>query len=166
MLRHLIASELGTVHISRAGGPNFSEWNIKLAETYGDHLQFCYHLLFLFDIFVFQYDRDLYGVDTLTMFKPRMQAVLKDTRIGSFSAYSGRLDGTRPYFQIGQQVYTDLPRTPDFIHDSRLFKTIGRYSLSSFRYHAPLWPESGHYRHAAMLTLFNHLITKTTRTYG
>lgn len=38
--------------------------------------------------------------------------------------------------------------------------------MLSQNYQTPSWPESGRYRHAAMLALFDHLITKTACTYG
>jgi hypothetical protein len=160
----LFSKELGMLHIAVCGSDqrtNWDNWEFKIAENYDDPVLFCYHYALLFDYYTFHCEGR--GVDS-NRFKPEMRAVLQDCRLPLRLMYRfpGKLT-SGSIFTIGQQVRVDVSKPAHLVHESRLFKSKGGYSLKTTRDECSWHLESHVLRGAAALALADHLLRKCNR---
>ena len=152
------------LHVAVCGADqrtNWDNWEFKIAENYDDPVLFCYHYAFIFDYFTFHCEPR--GVD-FNRFLPEMRALLlEDCLMPLALMYKGHSLESGPIFTIGRQAGVDISRPANLVHESRLFKSKGGYSLKTARDWCSWSLESHVLRHATGLALLDHLLRKCSR---
>jgi hypothetical protein len=165
MLDFLRSKEVGSCYVAIAGGKDWADWKVKIAENYGDPLEFCKHALFIFEDLTYIIERELFAVDLHTGLKKEMKTILQDVRACLPVLYYSPARLVRSPFPISQ-ARTDMVSAPiDLLHESKLCRKRGALRCERTSLQCPRWPGSAPYQTAAVFAVFDHMVMKIANAY-